>query len=57
MGKSFPDLQHTSANAQLYGDVMVVGIEKLGRKLTVPTESWTRNMWSVNPLRLFINLA
>ena len=31
-GKSFPDLPHTPANAQLYDAVMVVVSWKLGRK-------------------------
>ena len=36
--KSFPDLPHTPAKAQLYEAVMVVVSQKFGRKYTVPTE-------------------
>ena len=37
--KSFPDLPHTPANAQLYDTLTVVLSQRLGRKCTVPTES------------------
>ena len=40
---------HTST--QLYDAVMVVVSQKLGRKCTVPSESWTRELWCANPLR------
>ena len=36
MGKSFPDLPHSPANAQLYDANMVVVSQKLGRECTVP---------------------
>ena len=44
--KSFSDLPHTAANAQLYDAVMVVVSQKLGRKsrTTLTTESWTRDL-------------
>ena len=35
MGKSFPDLPHTPANAQLYDAGMVVVSQKLSRKCSV----------------------
>ena len=38
LSKTFPDLPHTPANAQL------------GRKCIAPTGSWTRDLWSANPL-------
>ena len=46
-----PDLPHTPANAQFYDAVIVVVSQKLGRKCTVPTEVWTRDLWCANPLR------
>ena len=39
IGKIFPDLPHTPANAQLYDAVIVVVSKKLGRKCTIPAES------------------
>ena len=36
---------------KLYNAVMLVVSQKLCRKCTVPTESWTRDLWFVNPLR------
>ena len=47
--KSFPDLPHTTSNAQLYDAVLVVVSQELGRKCT--TEPWTREFWCLNPLR------
>ena len=38
-GKSFPDLPHTPANAQLYDAVMVVVSQKHSRKCTIPISS------------------
>ena len=38
-GKSFHDLPHTPANAQLYDAVMVVVSQKLSRKSTIPNLS------------------
>ena len=49
-GISLPnDLPHTPVNAQLY-DVVVVSW-KLCRKCTVPTGSWTQDLWCANSLR------
>ena len=45
--KTFPDLPNTPANVKLYD--AVVG-QKLGRKCTVPTGSWTQDLWCANPL-------
>ena len=48
--------QHSThtANAQLfYAGMMVVG-QKLGRKCTVPTGCWTRDLWCANPLRYLL---
>ena len=52
IGKSFPDLKHKQVNAQLYNAVMVVVSQKLGRKCTISTESWTQDqyLWCANPL-------
>ena len=38
---------HTPTNAQLYGVDMVVVSQNFGRKCTVLTGSWTRDMWCV----------
>ena len=50
IGKSFPVLSTHAVNAHLYDAVMVVVSQKLGRKCTVPSESWTRDMWRANPI-------
>ena len=42
---------YTPANAKIYDAVMVVVSQKLRRKCAVPAESWTRALWSANPLR------
>ena len=42
---------HTPANAHLYDPGTVVVNKKLGRKYTVPTGSWTRDLWCANLLR------
>ena len=39
IAKCFPDVPHTTANAQLYDIGMVVVSQKLGRKCTVATTS------------------
>ena len=52
IGKSFLDLPHTPVNAQLYDAVILVVIQKLGRKCTVPVQFWTQDLWCANPLRL-----
>ena len=52
---------HTPANVQLYDTGMVVVSQKLGRKCTLCTESWTWVLWCANPLcyllahRCFLN--
>ena len=42
---------HTPAIAQLCDAIIVVVSQKLGRKCTVPTESWARDLWFANLLR------
>ena len=44
IGKSFPDLPRHAA--QFHDAIMVVS-QKLGRKCTVPSESWPRDLWRV----------
>ena len=51
IGKSFSNLLHTPANTQLYDVDMVVVTQKLGRKCTIITWSWTGDLWCANPLR------
>ena len=42
---------HTQSNDRLVDAAMVVVSQKLGRKCTVSTEFWTRDLWCANPLR------
>ena len=46
-----PNHHHTQMNSQLYDVVMVIASQKLGRKCTAPTGSWTQYLGCANSLR------